>query len=676
MVSPNSGVAAHVRVATGGEGAFRHWPPLPSRSAVALAAMLVLAGCGGGGGGGSAPANQPPTARFTATPDGGPAPLQVSFDASGSSDADGTIASYEWDIGGVSASGRTVDHTFDQKGAVTVRLTVTDDDSATASASQELLVNANPVARIVADPPGGVAPLTVSFDGQLSSDADGTVERHAWDFGGETASGATATWTFSSPGLYAPRLTVTDDLGGTGEVVFELNVRDPARDEIDFAVPWAANGAYAEALRPCLYDYDLDGDDFCALAQLPFLGAEFDAPTVDDVMSRVLVSHRWMGDSLRALLELMPADVLLLARSITGIVIATDVRPSHYRPDTGAIYMDADYFWRTAEQLAVVSREPDFRVAFQRKLQLDLPWRLVRNNQRFGIRRDENGVRVQEDAAIWLSFVLFHEFSHAADFMHYSRIAGLDASWTPWEAMLGGQEEGWRQWPSFRLATSHPLRSDLLYGLAEVSFLGEDPTPQQAALQAEDIVDEFAGDGAADFYSYSSLFEDMPQLHSYVLMSYHFGQEPDTGITDNPPEPPYTVAWGQRGRITDPLVIDRARFALEEMYPGDVQQLVSYVSSRPAPLQMRPGDSWRDNVVLEGGGNFSSKAPPTAGFGADAPWPERHGGAVGHPQHGGGASAAYLGCLRLGAASSETLRELGALNARARESREEARQAP
>ena len=47
-------------------------------------------------GSGVAEGNTPPSASFTATPTSGPAPLLVSFDASGSSDADGTIASYDW----------------------------------------------------------------------------------------------------------------------------------------------------------------------------------------------------------------------------------------------------------------------------------------------------------------------------------------------------------------------------------------------------------------------------------------------------------------------------------------------------------------------------------------------------------------------------------------------------
>ena len=620
---------------------------------------LLLASCGGGGSS-SPPPNQAPIAAFSATPEGGPAPLEVEFDASRSQDPDGAIVGYEWDFGGdATASGRTVRHTFEQKGAYTVRLTVTDDDAAIAVANQNVLVNANPIARIVADPVGGVAPLTVSFDGTGSSDPDGEIERYAWDFGTESAEGEAASPTFTEPGLYAARLTVTDDLGGSGEVVFEVNVRDPAQSDIDYAVPYVANGAYANALDRCLYSY-AEGSTRCSMAELPFLGAEFNEPTVDDVMSRVLVSHRWMGDNLRALLELLPADARLLARSLTGIVIATDIRPAHYRPSTGAIYLDADFFWRTAEQFAVVSREPDYRLAFRRKLQLRLPWRFVRNNQRFGIRRDETGARVAEDAAVYLGFLLFHELSHASDFMHVSRIAEADPAATPWEAMLGSDESAWRQWPSSRLRAAHPLTSQRMLDLAQVSFTDTAATEEQAALQAEDIVDDFANDGAVDYYSYLTQYEDLADLHTAALMSYHFGQEQDTGITDNPTEggTPLTVAWGQRGRIADPLVIDRTRFVLEAMYPGDVNAMVGYVSNRPAPLPMRVGDSWASNVQLAGGEDFSSRAPPSA-----SAWPEPSAGGSEMPaprsmRLDSGLSTApagsategpenYLGCIRL-----------------------------
>lgn len=61
----------------------------------------------------------------------------VSFDGSGSSDADGTVASYAWDFGdGNVGSGSATTHAYSAAGTYTVTLTVTDDlglDSAAAS---------------------------------------------------------------------------------------------------------------------------------------------------------------------------------------------------------------------------------------------------------------------------------------------------------------------------------------------------------------------------------------------------------------------------------------------------------------------------------------------------------------------------------------------------------------
>jgi PKD repeat protein len=86
--------------------------------------------------------NQPPTAAFTASPAG----LGVSFDATGSSDADGTVAGYAWDFGdGQTGSGATPNHAYAAPGTYAVRLTVTDDDGATAATTRSVTVsNATP----------------------------------------------------------------------------------------------------------------------------------------------------------------------------------------------------------------------------------------------------------------------------------------------------------------------------------------------------------------------------------------------------------------------------------------------------------------------------------------------------------------------------------------------------
>jgi hypothetical protein len=81
---------------------------------------------------GSSSGNQGPLAAFTSSCD----VLTCSFDGSGSSDPDGSIASYDWSFGDSgTSSGATATHTYDAAGDYAVTLTVTDDQGASASVS-------------------------------------------------------------------------------------------------------------------------------------------------------------------------------------------------------------------------------------------------------------------------------------------------------------------------------------------------------------------------------------------------------------------------------------------------------------------------------------------------------------------------------------------------------------
>jgi PKD repeat protein len=188
------------------------------------AVYLLLAEEEGGPGGNA------PVANFTFSPQGGHAPLDVTFDASESSDPDGTITNYNWNFGdGFTGTGQAIVHRFETEGQYTVRLTVTDNDGKTGSTTHIIIVeppNQPPVAGFSFSPIRGLYPLSVTFDASVSFDPDGQIVQYEWDFGGEqTGSGQVVTYTFPEKGIYTVILTVYDDDGdsatasGTVEVL-------------------------------------------------------------------------------------------------------------------------------------------------------------------------------------------------------------------------------------------------------------------------------------------------------------------------------------------------------------------------------------------------------------------------------------------------------------------------
>lgn len=149
-----------------------------------------------------------PVASFTSTS----SRLSAAFDASASSDADGTVVSYAWDFGdGTTGTGRTASHVYATGGTRTVTLTVTDNDGLHGTTSSAVTVGlAAPIARIAT----ASSALTVSADGSTSTDTDGTVTSYAWDFGdGATGTGASVTHTYAAAGTYSLTLTVVDNDG-------------------------------------------------------------------------------------------------------------------------------------------------------------------------------------------------------------------------------------------------------------------------------------------------------------------------------------------------------------------------------------------------------------------------------------------------------------------------------
>lgn len=168
------------------------------------------------------PDNDPPVADVTHEPSEPTTGEPVTFDASEARDPDGSVTSYEWDVGDdgtVDATGETATVTFSEARTHTVALTVEDGQGATDTIRTSVSVvesNDPPSPAISISPSNPRVDQEVTFDASRSSDPDGSVASYEWDLTGDgtaDATGETVTHAFESPGSRRVELTVTDDDG-------------------------------------------------------------------------------------------------------------------------------------------------------------------------------------------------------------------------------------------------------------------------------------------------------------------------------------------------------------------------------------------------------------------------------------------------------------------------------
>src|SRR2546425_460706 len=172
---------------------------------------------------------KPPVASFTATPNPVIEGATVAFDASGSSDPDGTIDSYVWDFGDrTNGSGAIISHSYPTFGTFNVTLTVTDNESFTATAHRDVVVHAPPVASFTTTPNSPVVGASVTFNASASRDPDGNIMTYAWNFGDSTfGSEAITSHPYAGAGTYNVTLNVTDNDSLNGTVYHEVVVGPP-----------------------------------------------------------------------------------------------------------------------------------------------------------------------------------------------------------------------------------------------------------------------------------------------------------------------------------------------------------------------------------------------------------------------------------------------------------------
>lgn len=188
--------------------------------------------------------NQVPVAALAVSPNPAVVGQAVEFSGGSSSDPDGTIAAYAWDLDDDGqfddAAGVTASRSFGAAGSYTVRLRVTDNRGSTDVTSSVVTVNAAPpaapapnqapVASFTFSPALPVAGSVIRLTSN-SSDSEGPIAGHAWDLDDDGRFddffGAAPLIRFGAPGFYRISLRVVDARGASHVTSRTVPVRAP-----------------------------------------------------------------------------------------------------------------------------------------------------------------------------------------------------------------------------------------------------------------------------------------------------------------------------------------------------------------------------------------------------------------------------------------------------------------
>ncbi|WNC70720.1 hypothetical protein RGQ13_11320 [Thalassotalea psychrophila] len=364
------------------------------------------------------------------------------------------------------------------------------------------------------------------------------------------------------------------------------------------------NSAYKDALINCVYSNQLSSS--CDLGELPILADETngDTPSIEQIMDRVVVSHDWMAENFKAYLETFDTnnDFKNLLRATTAIVLSYDIRPSFYWAATGAIYLDPNNLWLTAQERDTINEAPDYRANFGSELQFVMPWRYVKNNDYVSFsfpvseRLDRDLAHIKYD----LADLLYHELAHANDYFPQTEWGTYSGSTRFLDAALNKAEI------SDDLIVLFPLQSQEMKDLAAVRFLGEDANAVQKSYKPDDVSIFYKDDVSNGFYNYTNEKEDLGILFESLMMSLRYGVQRDTAVTSDR-DGGYVVSWGQRGRIADSGVSERASYVTSRLLP---EFDLTLIDTLPAPIQMTKGLDWWDNLPIspQGTAQLQSKS--------------------------------------------------------------------
>lgn len=356
------------------------------------------------------------------------------------------------------------------------------------------------------------------------------------------------------------------------------------------------NSPYKNVLKKCISINNPENS--CSLKELPLLMQEnfSGVPTKEQIMQRVVVSHKWMGERFAQMLDILPNDIKKLLGAVTAIVIDDDVIPSYYWSGTGAIYLDARMLWLTPEEAQTITKKEDFRIYYGNRLQFYNFWRYVKNSD-YAWRYydlDSNITRTFSEIKYNFAQLLYHELAHANDFTRPEIIKEADKNKSIYKVL----ENRYNYYISTKLYSQMPLNSEVLKGIGQVLYQGEEADDIQVNYTASDIGQFFDEDGADSLYAYSNQFEDLAMLFEASMMRYHFGIQRDLAFIPKDSRN-YIVAWGKRDRIADEQVKRRALFVVKSILPNETDWDSYFANDLNSSIELKSGKSWNNNLNLQ-----------------------------------------------------------------------------
>jgi PGF-CTERM protein len=189
--------------------------------------------------------NQAPDAAFEISPTTPTVGDSITLDGGQSSDPDGAITSYAWDLDGDGnyddATGEQTTKTVETAGSHEIGLRVTDNNGATDTVTQSISVNANahPSAAITANTTSIAQGETVLLNASTSDDPDGTITEYRWDTDGDgtidqTTTTPTVTVTMPEASTHQLAVTVVDDMGAIDTATLTVEVSDTTSPTASF----------------------------------------------------------------------------------------------------------------------------------------------------------------------------------------------------------------------------------------------------------------------------------------------------------------------------------------------------------------------------------------------------------------------------------------------------------